>query len=65
MSILGPKATLVTWVALILILYLFQSLLFLSLCQDDVAEAGKGGTDQSIHKIYISAGEEKKQNSHV
>lgn len=65
MSVLGLKAMLVTWVALIVILCLFQSLLFLSLCQDDVAEAGKGGRDQSIQKICISAREEKNQNSQV
>lgn len=65
MGVLGLKAMLVTWVALIVILCLFQSLLFLSLCQDDVAEAGEGGRDQSIQKICISAREEKNQNSQV
>ena len=57
MGVLGLKAMLVTWVTLILILCLFQSLLFLSLCQDDVAEAGEGGRDQSIHKnLYFCWG---------
>lgn len=65
MGVLGLKAMLVTWTALILILCLFQSLLFLSLCQDDVAGAGEGVRDQSIQKFYIFAGEEKYQNSQV
>lgn len=56
---------LVTWVALILILCLFQSVLFLRLWKGNIAEAGEEGRDQSIHEIYICVREEKKQNSQV
>jgi len=49
MGVLGPKAMLVTWVALILILWLFQSLLFLSLCQPRWRSWSWGGRQRSIN----------------